>query len=132
DGLTPGEYQLKVIEGLDWSSSYGTSAGGNVAFEITAEDPAAVVTLDPTTNAVTVETGAAPQEGPEPQRDITVNIAGSLNSEMGCAGDWSPDCADGVLTQQVGSVFSGTFTLPAGSYEYKVTIDGSWDENYGT
>ncbi|WP_242493745.1 pullulanase-type alpha-1,6-glucosidase [Sanguibacter massiliensis] len=131
DGLTPGGYELKVIENLDWSTSYGTAAGGNINFEITAEDPAAVVTLDPTTNAVTVETGAAPQEGPEPQRDITVNIAGSLNSEMGCAGDWSPDCADGVLTQQVGSVFSGTFTLPAGSYEYKVAIDGSWDENYG-
>ncbi|QIK84848.1 pullulanase-type alpha-1,6-glucosidase [Sanguibacter sp. HDW7] len=132
DGLTPGSYELKVIENLDWSTSFGTSAGGNVAFEITAENPAAVVTLDPTTNVVTVETGAAPQEGPEPQRDITVNIAGSLNSEMGCAGDWSADCADAVLTQQVGSVFSQTFTLPAGSYEYKVTIDGSWDENYGT
>ena len=26
---------------------------------------------------------------------------------------------------------SGTFTLPAGDYEYKVAINGSWDENYG-
>jgi pullulanase-type alpha-1,6-glucosidase len=28
-------------------------------------------------------------------------------------------------------VWQGTFTLPAGSFEYKAAIDDSWDENYG-
>ena len=25
----------------------------------------------------------------------------------------------------------GTFTLPPGSYHWKIAINGSWDENYG-
>ncbi|NIP26573.1 MAG: hypothetical protein GWN55_06490, partial [Phycisphaerae bacterium] len=27
--------------------------------------------------------------------------------------------------------YSGTFTIPAGDYEVKVALDGSWTENYG-
>lgn len=61
----------------------------------------------------------------------SVTVAGSHNSEMGCPGDWQPDCAAAQLTKGADGVWSGTFTLPAGSYEYKVAIDGTWDENYG-
>ncbi|MGP7959843.1 pullulanase-type alpha-1,6-glucosidase [Sanguibacter sp. A247] len=131
EGLTPGGYELKIVEGLSWDAAYGTPSGGNLTFEITAEHPAAIVTFDPATNAIMIETGAPPQEGPEPLRDVTVSIAGSVNAAMGCASDWVADCTDAVLTTQVGSVYSGTFTLPAGTYEYKVVIDGSWSENYG-
>ena len=28
-------------------------------------------------------------------------------------------------------MFQGTFTVPAGSYEYKVALNETWDENYG-
>jgi pullulanase-type alpha-1,6-glucosidase len=57
---------------------------------------------------------------------------GSLQSELGCPGDWQPDCATTHLAR-VGdtTVFSGRFTVPAGSYELKVALNDSWDESYG-
>jgi glucoamylase len=62
----------------------------------------------------------------------SVTIAGSLQSELGCPGDWQPDCAATHLTYDAGDdVWQGTFSLPAGSYEYKAALNDSWNENYG-
>src|SRR5262245_47310006 len=62
----------------------------------------------------------------------TVTVAGSFQSELGCPGDWQPEC----LTTQPApgpddGVWQATFTLPAGSWEYKAALNGTWDENYG-
>ena len=62
----------------------------------------------------------------------TVTIAGSLQSEAGCPGDWDPTCAGTHLTYDAGDeVWQGTFSLPAASYEYKAALNDAWDENYG-
>jgi glycosidase len=62
----------------------------------------------------------------------SVTIAGSLQSELGCPDDWQPDCANTHLTYDAGDdVWQGTFSLPAGSYEYKAALNNAWDENYG-
>ncbi len=65
--------------------------------------------------------------------DLTsVTIAGSLQSETGCPGDWDPACPNSRLSYDAGDdVWQGTFTLPAASYDYKAALNGSWDENYG-
>ncbi len=61
-----------------------------------------------------------------------VSVPGSLNSEMGCPGDWQPDCPQAQLTLDAkDSIWKGTYTLPAGDYAYKAAINKSWDENYG-
>src|SRR5512141_1122251 len=61
-----------------------------------------------------------------------VTIAGSLQSEAGCAGDWDPGCAATHLAYDAGDdVWQGTWTLPSGSYEYKAALNDGWDENYG-
>ncbi|WP_194396696.1 pullulanase-type alpha-1,6-glucosidase [Microbacterium atlanticum] len=60
-----------------------------------------------------------------------VTVPGSLNSEMGCAGDWAPGCEAAKLTLRADGIWAGTFDLPAGQYEYKAAIDGSWAINYG-
>lgn len=66
---------------------------------------------------------------PEP---TSVTIAGSLQSELGCAGDWDPGCAATHLTYDANDgAWQGTFTVPAGSWEYKAPLNNSWDENYG-
>src|SRR5690349_22883722 len=45
---------------------------------------------------------------------------GSMQSELGCSGDWQPDCAATQLPKDPsGTTYSKTFTLPAGAYEYK-------------
>lgn len=62
----------------------------------------------------------------------SVTIAGSLQSEAGCSGDWDPACATTHLTYDAGDdVWQGTFALPTGSYEYKAALNNNWDENYG-
>ncbi|WP_418277742.1 pullulanase-type alpha-1,6-glucosidase [Isoptericola jiangsuensis] len=74
--------------------------------------------------------GVVGDTGPETGIDL-VTVPGSHNSEMGCAGDWTPDCDAASLTERPDGVFEGTFDLPAGEYEYKVAVNGSWALNYG-
>ncbi|MFB9311412.1 alpha-amylase family glycosyl hydrolase [Agromyces hippuratus] len=62
----------------------------------------------------------------------TFALVGSLQSELGCAADWAPDCAETELTATgTPGVFAADFTIPAGSWEYKVAVNDSWDEAYG-
>lgn len=62
----------------------------------------------------------------------TVTVAGSMQSELGCASDWNPSCATTNLTYDSSDdVWQKNFQIIAGSYEYKAAIDGSWTENYG-
>jgi pullulanase-type alpha-1,6-glucosidase len=70
--------------------------------------------------------------GPVTQPD-NVNVAGSHNSEMGCSGDWQPDCAQAQLAlDATDQIWKGKFTtIPAGDFEYKAAINKSWDESYG-
>jgi glucan 1,4-alpha-glucosidase len=61
-----------------------------------------------------------------------VTIAGSLQSELGCPGDWQPECATTHLTYDASDdVWHGSFSIPMGSFEYKAALNDSWDENYG-
>lgn len=61
-----------------------------------------------------------------------VTVAGSLQSELGCSGDWQADCASTHLAYDANDdVWQGTWTVPSGSYEYKAPLNDSWDENYG-
>jgi glycosidase len=68
---------------------------------------------------------------PASSADRTVTLAGSLQSELGCSGDWQPDCAASHLPVVSGTTYAKTVTLPAGSYEFKVALNDSWTENYG-
>jgi pullulanase-type alpha-1,6-glucosidase len=63
----------------------------------------------------------------------SVTIAGSLQDELGCSGDWQPDCSNTQLTFGVDDdVWQETFNVPVGAWEYKATLNGGWDENYGS
>ena len=62
-----------------------------------------------------------------------VTAPGSFQSELGCPGDWAPDCMQPWLQDPDGD---GTFVwrsdrIPAGAYEFKVAEGLSWDVNYG-
>ena len=63
----------------------------------------------------------------------SVGIPGNYQSETGCAGDWDPGCpATQLIYDANGDIWRNTFSItPAGAYEYKVTLNGSWDVNYG-
>ncbi len=62
----------------------------------------------------------------------SVTVVGSLQDELGCPGDWQADCAATHLTYDASdAVWQGSWTVPAGSWEYKAALNDSWDENYG-
>jgi N-acetylneuraminic acid mutarotase len=61
-----------------------------------------------------------------------VNVPGDYQTSLGCSDNWLPDCANTAMTEIGNNQWSsGPFLLPAGSYECKVALDGSWAENYG-
>ena len=127
--LPAGSYEVKVAVGESWAENYGAGGapgGANIAFTVAADCSETVFTWNATTKVLTVGAGTAPE-----QPDF-VTIAGSLQSEAGCSGDWQPDCAATHLTFDADDqVWQESFSLPAGNWEYKAPINNSWDENYG-
>src|SRR5688572_12477420 len=62
-------------------------------------------------------------------------LVGSLQDELGCPGDWAPDCPNTELTSYVGSdgmIWRGEWSVPNGNWEYKVALNDSWDESYAS
>ncbi len=79
--------------------------------------------------AVVINTSAQDQNTPRPDN---VTIAGTIQSVLGCSGDWAPDCDKTFLTyDSIDDLWVGTWDLPAGTYEYKAALNKAWDENYG-
>jgi pullulanase-type alpha-1,6-glucosidase len=123
DAIPAGDYELKVALNETWDINF---PGSNVPFSVSDGD-VVLFTYDSFTNAVTVTVDSPPPPGP-----ASVTIVGSLQDELGCPGEWQPECAATYLGfDGEDDVWQGVFTLPAGSYEYKAALDDSWDENYG-
>jgi hypothetical protein len=63
---------------------------------------------------------------------LSVTAAGSFQSEVGCPGDWQPDCATTHLVYDAADdVWQRSFSILAGSFEYKAALNDSWTVNYG-
>jgi len=67
-----------------------------------------------------------------------VVIPGTHQSELGCSGDWQPDCAKTALVyDEEDDVWQGAFEIqPKNDQDgkgmrYKAALNGSWGENYG-
>ncbi|KIA75067.1 alpha-amylase [Arthrobacter sp. MWB30] len=124
--LPAGTYEFKAALNGTWDENYGAGGelnGPNVVFT----HPGGAVTFlyDHSTNVI-----SAVSAGPQP---AAVSVPGSLNSELGCSGDWMPDCAQAQLQLDPadGIWKLSVPNLAAGSYEFKAAINGSWAENYG-
>jgi hypothetical protein len=62
----------------------------------------------------------------------SVTLPGTFQTESACASDWDPSCVHTDLSYDAtDDVWQGVFTIPAGSYEYKVALDHTWDQNFG-
>jgi pullulanase-type alpha-1,6-glucosidase len=129
EAIPAGDYEAKVAHDESWDENYGVGGepnGPNIAFSVGAGERVNFE-YDPISHVLTISTEPAVVEGPN-----SVTIAGSLQDELGCPGDWQPDCASTHLGYELeDDVWQGVFTVPAGSYEYKAALDDSWDENYG-
>lgn len=75
------------------------------------------------------------QTTPTPTKVV---VPGTHQSELGCSGDWQPDCDKSALTYDAQSdVWTGEFEITPGNDQdgkgarYKVALNGNWSENYG-
>src|SRR5690606_28141439 len=76
-------------------------------------------------------TGAA-SLSPAAATSRTVTLVGSLQDELGCEGDWAPECEATVLepVEGSGTTYRGVFEVPEGSWAFKVALDGGWAESH--
>jgi glycosidase len=68
--------------------------------------------------------------GPSLAAPSSVTLVGSLQDELGCPGDWQADCAATHLAEAGNDVWRAEFTVPAGSWEYKMALNDKWDFSY--
>jgi maltose/maltodextrin transport system substrate-binding protein/arabinogalactan oligomer/maltooligosaccharide transport system substrate-binding protein len=62
----------------------------------------------------------------------TVGLPGTIQTAVGCAADWDPACEQTLMVVgEDDGIWQAAYDLPAGDYEYKVALNGTWDENYG-
>lgn len=108
---------------FDDITALGLENGTKVSYRATM-DVAGAGTV--TSDVQTVVVGEIPQPD-------SVTVAGDLNSEMGCPQDWQADCASAFMTlDPADKIWRLTIpSLPAGTYQYKAALNGTWDENYG-
>lgn len=60
-----------------------------------------------------------------------INVPGSYQAAAGCDADWDPACEVTALAEGDDGMFTASHSLPAGDYEGKVALDGTWTVNYG-
>lgn len=149
--IPAGEYEAKVAIGQSWDENYGVDGvadGANIPFTV-GEGQAVIFTFDPATQVLTIETtdeipaglitsldqvGGTGGSLPSPAAPFPdqVVIPGTIQSVLGCSGDWQPECEVTALTfDEEDQVWTAVFDIPAGSYEYKVALNGNWDVNFG-
>ena len=127
--LPHGSYEVKAAINESWAENYGQGGvqnGPNIPFTVANDCAPTQFTYNPASHVL----GVAP--APAAPQPASVTVAGDLQSELGCAGDWDPACATTHLTYDASDgVWQGTFAVPAGSWQYKAALNDSWDENYG-
>lgn len=119
-----GNWEYKVALNDSWDESYGDS-GNNIALVLSQETDV-TFTYDHNSHVVTSN---APIVVIQP---TSATIVGNLQAQLGCPGDWQPECvASQLILDEADLVWQKTFTLSAGDWEYKTALNGGWDENYG-
>ncbi len=149
--------EWEVNYGID-----GEPDGENIPFVVEADSALVTFSFDSSTNVLDITVGDAIDasasddeegESEEPsennvlniealvadwaQEDVAitpemVTIAGTVQSVLGCPGDWQPECEATMLTYDAAdNIWRGSFDLPAGSYLYKAALNGTWDDNFG-
>ena len=116
-----GSWAYKAALNMTWSESYGGPNGADIPLTLAAD------------TAVRFYYSHATHWVADSVNDRIATAAGSFQSELGCSGDWQPDCLRSWLQDPDGDgVYElHTTEIPAGSYEWKVALAEAWDESYG-
>jgi len=118
-----GDYEYKVALG-SWAENYGSNFqqdGPNIGLNLASAQGVRFY-YDHKTHYIA-----------DSVRNTIYTVPGSFNGEIGCGGDWAPDCLRTFMSDVDGDgVFTfATDAIPAGNYEFKIATNESWDVNYG-
>lgn len=122
--IPAGGWEYKVAMG-SWAENYGSNFqqdGPNIALNL-ASGTAVRFYYDHKTHYIA-----------DNVRNTIYTVPGNFNSELNCGDDWQPECLRTFMSDVDGD---GTFTfvtdaIPAGSYEFKIATNESWNNpNYG-
>ncbi|MGG5462125.1 type I pullulanase [Clostridium sp. B9] len=58
-------------------------------------------------------------------------VVGDFMEQNGNGSDWDPTNMKGLLKKYKNGIYEGTLKLKAGNYNYKIAMNGTWDESYG-
>jgi len=75
--------------------------------------------------------GIAPSTVHANQPPSKVVLVGNLQTKLGHDKEWDPAADATEMTATGDGEYRLTGVLPAGTYEYKIAIDGNWNESYG-
>ncbi len=123
--IPAGSYEVKVAINESWDVNYGAGGvqnGANILFNVPGANYRVTFSYDGVSHVLSVNVESV----------LTVTLVGSLQSELGCSGDWQPECAATNLNYDSNDdVYQRAFTVPAGNWAYKAALNYSWTENYG-
>lgn len=123
--IPAGSWEYKVAINRSWAENYGANFqqdGPNIGLNLSAARGVRFY-YDHKTHYIA-----------DNVRNTIYTVPGSFNSEIGCSGDWQPECLRTFLSDVDGD---GVFTfvsdqIPAGNYEFKIATNESWSNpNYG-
>ncbi|BCT74695.1 hypothetical protein SCMU_05370 [Sinomonas cyclohexanicum] len=125
--LPQGSYSYKAALNKSWDVNYGVGGAANGP-NVGLDHPGGpvVFSYNDSTHLVTA--------GWPVTQPAAVNLPGTYQHLAGCTGDWDPACAatSAVWDARSQGWILRLASLPAGSYSFKVALNGSWDVNYGT
>lgn len=113
--LPAGEYAFKIRANHDWTVNYGDGGvqdGPNVFANVSEDLSTVVVTFNADT------------------KEIAYSIVAPVYSIVGSFNSWD-DSVTGTMTKDVNGIYSVTFNLESGEYEYKVRTNHEWTYNWG-
>ena len=109
------EYAFKIRANHDWTVNYGEGGqqdGPNIVATVNEELSTVVVTFNADT------------------KEIAYSIVAPVYSIVGSFNSWD-DSVTGTMTKDVNGIYSVTFNLESGEYEYKVRTNHEWTYNWG-
>ena len=134
--LPAGTYEFKIAVGGSWDVNYGAKGalnGGNIALRLKAAHEV-TFTYDGATHEVSYAYEGQQAEQEQVAREMAeraIVVTGTVQTKAGAAKDWDPSDMKTRMTPQGNGFYTYTADLPAGAYYYKISVNGSWAENYG-
>ena len=125
----------ETAETSEVSETMADPAPSGAASSSEAEDPTPP-DVTPTLEVSDTAPEHAPTDTPADEawqdQPQSVALSGDFDPLFGEAGHWSTDLRELQFDwEPTENTWKRTLQLPAGTYQFKILVNGSWDENYG-